>query len=73
MAKGTVTMKMLHYTALEPVQRLRALQSQAYESLRPSNAYLRAAIRAAKERQVRYRVGWQRPEVRRAISLTALT
>ena len=65
-------MKMLHYAALEPVQRLRALQTQTYESLRPSGAYLRAAIRAAKERQVRYRVSWQRPEVRRAITLTAL-
>ena len=46
-------MKMLHYAALEPVQRLRAPQSQAYESLRPGGAYLRAAIRARAGRSSR--------------------
>ena len=65
-------MKMLHYAALEPVQRLRPLQSQAYESLKPSLNYLRAAIRAALDRQTRYRVGWERPEIRRPIRLSPM-
>lgn len=46
-----------------------ALQGQAWENLKPFYAYLQAAIRAAKQRQVRYRVSWKPAEVLHTLRL----
>ena len=49
------------------------LQSQAWQALRPFNQYLRQAIRTAKQRQVRYKLGWERVRHQRLLELRPLT
>lgn len=56
-------MRPLYFAASLNQLRLPSAMAQVWEGLKPCRGYLQAALRAAKERQVRHKVDWERAEL----------
>lgn len=63
-------MRPLYFRALSPEEVAPALMSQASQTLRPFNQYLRQAIHTARQRQVRYVLRWRKVKGQHVLRLT---
>lgn len=59
-AEAVLTMRILHFTAMEPEGRAHAVAQFTWDGLRPYMAFLVAAKRAAADRQEYHKVPWSR-------------